>query len=159
MKHAVAPLAWIIHITTHAKKEGVGVGGVTLQQWIVGTAVWFFLFFFWGARASVLGEWAILIHFDISFFLKRQNLELPGKINKVESEDGATVTRWVERIAGSLHHPSQWHFNDCQISSPVQTHILSLCMNESIWGSHHPAHGRAPSHIHDRETIWKWDTW
>lgn len=24
-------------------------------------------------------------------------------------------------------------------------------MNESIWGSHHPAHGRAPSHIHDRE--------
>lgn len=63
-----------------------------------------------------------------------------------------------ERGGGPPHHPSQWHFNDCQISSPVQTHLLSLCMNESIWGSHHPAHGRAPSHIHDRETIWKWDT-
>lgn len=69
------------------------------------------------------------------------------------------VTGWEgERGGGPPRHPSRWHFNDCQISSPVQTHLLSLCMNESIWGSHHPAHGRAPSHIHDRETVWKWDT-
>lgn len=61
-----------------------------------------------------------------------------------------------ERAGGPPRYPSQWHFNDCQISSPVQTHLLSLYMNESIRGSHHPAHGRALSHIHDRGTIWKW---
>lgn len=92
----------------------------------------------------------------------RRDLEPgPEKINKVGSEEGAVVMGWEERergVGGPPHHPSQWHFNDCQISSPVQTHLLSLCMNESIWGSHHPAHGRAPSHIHDGETIWKWDT-
>ncbi|CAG09687.1 unnamed protein product [Tetraodon nigroviridis] len=60
-----------------------------------------------------------------------------------------------DRSGGPPRHPSLWHFNDCQISSPVQTHLLSLAMNEYIWGSHHPAHGRPPPHLHDRKAILK----
>lgn len=127
---------------------------LTLQQWIVGTDVWFL------RRKRLCFGWASNFNSIWYFSFKVQgDLELgQGKwIRGDQKSHGYGVGG--ERGGGPPRHPSQWHFNDCQISSPVQIHLLSLCMNESIWGSHHPAHGRAPFHIHDRETIWKWVTW
>lgn len=155
MKHAVAPLARIIHVTTRPERQRESEGEEsTLQQWIVGTDVWFL------RRMGLCFGW--VSNFDAIWYFSlkaRGDLE-PGKINK-----GGVRNRSYcygvggESCRGPPWHPSQWHFSDCQISSPVQTHLLSLCMNKSIWGSHHPAHGRAPSYIHNKGRTWKWDTW
>lgn len=159
MKHAEAPLAWIIHISTLPERDREKAREreeLTLQQWIVGTDVWFL------RRTGLCFGWASNFNSIWYFSFKvRGDLEL-GRGKWIRGDQKREPWLWGgrgERGGGPPCHPSQWHFNDCQISSPVQTHLLSLCMNESIWGSHHPAHGRAPSHIHDGKTIWKWVTW
>ena len=44
---------------------------------------------------------------------------------EVEEVVGVGVGVVVEDVGGVSHaHPSAWHFNDCQISSPVQAHLL-----------------------------------
>lgn len=127
--------------------------GLTLQQWIVGTDVWFLgrtgLCFGWASNFNSIWYFSFKVRLDLELGWGKW---MQGGIRGESCGYGVGG----ERGGGPPRYPSQWHFNDCQISSPVQTHLLSLYMNESIRGSHHPAHGRALSHIHDQGPIWKW---